>query len=382
MSQRLFRKAKARRALGVESTTDALAANSATIDEDLTVKGLVAHGLAALAISALGLAVAGSVALTSAAEATEVTRTSTAVQGSPDQSQAVPAEESRRIAEEQAAANEQRNAAEEAATEGQLDAFGRNADGTSRNAVRNEIERAVADQQAKARGTSLEETGEKAIEASAGALANARTSNLQNQSAATKREAARLAEEKRKAEEALKRQQQEAQTGTLEAVAAPAAASAPSTEGAPPPPQIGEPVAAGGATTPIASGRYSVGARWGAVGAWSRYHTGQDISAPIGTPIRAVANGVAGSSNAGGWAGVHAVIHHSSGSSLYAHMASQTVRPGQQVTAGQVVGYVGMTGRTFGPHLHFEYYPQGASTSNPYSSKDPYAWLLTMGVRM
>ena len=63
-------------------------------------------------------------------------------------------------------------------------------------------------------------------------------------------------------------------------------------------------------------------------------------------------------------------------------MSTVSVTVGQQVTAGQVVGYVGMTGRTFGPHLHFEYYPQGASTSNPYSSKDPYAWLLTMGVRM
>ena len=159
MSKRLFGKPKARRALGVEDTTDVLAGNSATIDEDLSVKGLVAHGLAALAISGLGLAVAGSVAMTASAQATEVTRTSTAVQGAQDSSQAIPAEESKRIAEEQAAINEIRNAQDQAASDGQLDAFGRSADGVSRNAVRNEIDRAVADQIAKERGASLEVTG-------------------------------------------------------------------------------------------------------------------------------------------------------------------------------------------------------------------------------
>lgn len=371
MSQRLFGKAKARRALGVDNSADALAANSATIDEDLTIKGLVAHGLAALAISALGLAVAGSVALTSSAQAVEVTRTSTAVQGEADQTQAVPDEQSQRIAEEQAAANEQRNAEEQAATEGQLDAFGRTAASTSRNAVRNEIDRAVADQQAKQRGATLEETGEKATETSGAALTDARATNLQNSAAATKREQARLAEEKRKAEEALARQAAETQAGTLEGNIP----DAPVVDTS----QVG---VAGAAATPLPPGRYSVGARWGAVGSWSRYHTGQDLSAPIGTPVRAAANGVVGSSNAGGWAGVHVVIHHSNGSTLYAHLSSMTVRPGQQVTAGQTVGYVGMTGRTFGPHLHFEYYPPGASTSNPYSSSDPYRWLLSQGVRL
>lgn len=372
MSQRLFRKATARRAVGVESTTDALATNSATVDEDLTAKGLVAHGLAALAISALGLAVAGSVTLTSAAQAAEVSQTATTVQGSTDQTQAVPSVESRRIAEEQAAATQERNAANQAATDGQLDAFGRTADGASRNAVRNEIDRAVASQQAKDRGAALEETGDKAIETSANALSDARNTNLQNQAAATQREEARLAEEKRKAEEALQRQQEVAQADTLQ-----------QSHAEPEAPE-GEAPNAGGAaaTSPMPEGRYSVGARWGAVGAWSRYHTGQDLSAPIGTPIHAVTNGVVGSSNAGGWAGVHAVIHHDSGSSLYAHMASMTVSPGQQVSAGQVIGYVGMTGRTFGPHLHFEYYPKGASTSDPYSSTDPYRWMLNLGVRM
>ncbi|WP_425310192.1 peptidoglycan DD-metalloendopeptidase family protein [Ammonicoccus fulvus] len=382
MSQRLFGKAKARRALGVDNTADALAVNSETIDDDLTIKGLVAHGLAALAISALGLAVAGSVALTASAQAVEVTQTSTAVQGSADQSQAVPDEQSKRIAEEQAAANEQRNAEEQAATEGQLDAFGRTAASTSRNAVRNEIDRAVADQQAKQRGATLTETGEKAIETSGAALTDARSTNLQNTAAATKREQARLAEEKRKAEEALARQAAEAQAGTLQGQVPDAApAPAPAPEQGP----IGDTSAvgvSGSAATPLPPGRYRVGARWGAVGSWSRYHTGQDLGAAIGTPIRAAADGVVVSPNAGGWAGVHVIIRHANGYTLYAHMSGATVRPGQTVTAGQTIGAVGMTGRTFGPHLHFEYYPVGASTSNPYSSSDPYRWLLSMGVRM
>lgn len=393
MSQRLFGKAKARRALGVVDNTDALAGNSATIDDDLSVKGLVAHGLAALAISALGLAVAGSVALTASAQSVEVSRTSTAVQGSQDQSQAVPAQESKKIAEEQAAVNEQRNAEEQASVDGQLDAFGRSAAGVSRNAVRNEIDRAVADQKAKQRGASLEATGEKATETSGAALTEARTSNLQNQAAATKREQARLEEEKRKAEEALRAQQQEAMGGTLQdsvpnAPAAPAGLGATTPDAATPggpAPQVGAQSAggvSGGAATPIAPGRYTVGASWGAVGAWSRYHTGQDIGAPIGTPIRAAANGVVVSPNGGGWAGTHVIIQHANGSTLYAHMSHATVRPGQAVTAGQVIGAVGMTGRTFGPHLHFEYYPPGAQTSNPYSTSDPFRWLLSMGVRM
>lgn len=383
MAQRWFGKAKARRALGVENTADVLAGNSATIDEDLTIKGLVAHGLAALAVSALGLAVAGSVALTASAQAAEVTQSSTAVQGSPDQSQAVPAEESKRIAEEQAAINEARNASEQAATQGQLDAFGRSADGVSRNAVRNEIDRAVADQQAKTRGAAMQDTSDKATTTSDTALNDSRQTNLRNAAAATQREQERLAEEKRKAAEALAQQQreQEAIGGTLEGVA-----PNPSTVSGITVPDPNIPVStagvAGGAATPLPPGTYSVGARWGAVGSWSRYHTGQDLSAPIGTPVRAAANGVVVTPNAGGWAGNHVIIQHSNGSTLYAHMSSTVVRPGQQVTAGQVIGYVGVTGRSFGPHLHFEYYPPGAATSNPYVTSDPYRWMLSMGVRL
>lgn len=133
---------------------------------------------------------------------------------------------------------------------------------------------------------------------------------------------------------------------------------------------------------PVAPNEYNLGAGWGARGSWLRYHTGVDLTAPVGTPVHAVANGVVGQSDAGGWAGVHAVIHHEDGSSLYAHMSSMTVSPGDHVTAGQVIGSVGNTGRSFGAHLHFEYYPNGAQTSDPYTASDPYVWLEAKGVHL
>ncbi|OYO15521.1 hypothetical protein CGZ98_03690 [Enemella evansiae] len=135
---------------------------------------------------------------------------------------------------------------------------------------------------------------------------------------------------------------------------------------------------------PLPRGRYSLGALWGAVGTWSRYHTGVDLRAPIGTPVLAAVDGVAESPNGGSWAGTHVVLRHGDGSAtLYAHLASTPVRPGMQVKAGQQIGVVGMTGRTFGPHLHFEHYPAGrGQIGNPYTTDDPVKWMLTRGVRI
>lgn len=142
----------------------------------------------------------------------------------------------------------------------------------------------------------------------------------------------------------------------------------------------------GTATTPMPPGSYSVGAFWGQYGMWSRWHTGQDLPAPIGTPIRAVVDGVASQDCSGcqGWAGDSAlVLHHGDGSStLYAHMSNTTVEPGEVVKAGTVIGYVGMKGRTFGPHLHFEYYPAGTTPGDVYSTDNPIGWLLGKGVHL
>jgi len=84
-----------------------------------------------------------------------------------------------------------------------------------------------------------------------------------------------------------------------------------------------------------------------------------DIGAARGTPIRAAADGtVIIARNNGGWNGGYGnyvVITHENGSqTLYSHMSRSIVSSGQYVTRGQTIGYVGMTGLTTGPHLHFE----------------------------
>jgi murein DD-endopeptidase MepM/ murein hydrolase activator NlpD len=87
-----------------------------------------------------------------------------------------------------------------------------------------------------------------------------------------------------------------------------------------------------------------------------RRHLGVDYAAPIGTPVRSVGDGVvdfAGRQN--GYGNVVEINHGKSRSTLYAHLSRIDVRPGQRVEQGQRVGAVGMTGRTTGPHLHFEF---------------------------
>ena len=65
------------------------------------------------------------------------------------------------------------------------------------------------------------------------------------------------------------------------------------------------------------------------------------------------------------------LYHHDGTSSLYAHMSSRIVEPGQEVQAGQVLGYVGSTGWSTGPHLHFEVWKNGKRV-NPLSYVNPY----------
>ncbi|MCX6786968.1 MAG: M23 family metallopeptidase [Candidatus Kaiserbacteria bacterium] len=92
-----------------------------------------------------------------------------------------------------------------------------------------------------------------------------------------------------------------------------------------------------------------------------------DIAAARGTPIHAAANGtVIIVRNNGGWNGGYGnyvVITHANGTqTLYAHMTHAIVSAGQSVSSGQIIGYVGSTGESTGPHLHFEV----RSASNPF----------------
>ena len=88
---------------------------------------------------------------------------------------------------------------------------------------------------------------------------------------------------------------------------------------------------------------------------YERMHEGVDMAAPQGTPIYAAKSGkVTTTSYQAGGAGNYVVINHGDGfTSIYMHMTRYIVSKGQYVEAGQVIGYVGSTGISTGPHLHF-----------------------------
>ena len=87
-------------------------------------------------------------------------------------------------------------------------------------------------------------------------------------------------------------------------------------------------------------------------------YNGIDFGAPVGTPILAAAAGKVIISRSGGYNGGYGsyiVLYHPNGTqTLYAHLSKNAVSQGAEVSKGQVIGYVGMTGKVTGPHLHFE----------------------------
>jgi len=93
----------------------------------------------------------------------------------------------------------------------------------------------------------------------------------------------------------------------------------------------------------------------------AKMHTGLDFTADVGTEIYATGDGVveAVDSKLSGY-GHHVMIQHGYGfETLYAHMSRVAVRPGQKVTRGEVIGYVGNSGASTGPHLHYEVIKNG-----------------------
>lgn len=93
----------------------------------------------------------------------------------------------------------------------------------------------------------------------------------------------------------------------------------------------------------------------------TKFHAGLDFAAPQGSPVYATADGVVElAGNTGNGYGNHVVINHGfSYETLYGHMVRIKARAGQKVRRGEVIGWVGSTGKSTGPHLHYEVHKNG-----------------------
>jgi len=91
-----------------------------------------------------------------------------------------------------------------------------------------------------------------------------------------------------------------------------------------------------------------------------KFHSGIDFTAPIGTPIYATGNGTVTTAESGSGYGLHVVINHGFGyQSLYGHMSKIKVRAGQKIKRGELIGYVGSSGISTAPHVHYEIVKNG-----------------------
>ncbi len=326
-------------------------------------RGWLSHGLAALAISALGLAVAGSVSLTTSAEpmsapAPAATTTQNAPGTTLPGGAIGPAPTSR--------------PSEAAPTDPSLAAFTRPlavAD-TTRST---RLQAAVVKERAAQRSEDLAKAAEAATQAARNAGGAARSQELATTERATREAAVKIAQDRLaeavRSRVAAESERQGVQTTVPDQSTIPGGTDQSVT------------VAPGGGSASPVPGAV-IGAHFGQYGSWSRYHTGLDFRASYGTPIKAVADGVVVyAGNSGDWAGNHIAIRHAGGlTSMSSHMSSMAVSSGQSVKAGQTIGYVGSTGRSFGPHLHFELYPAGVRYGDVYRAVNPVPWLRTIGV--
>ena len=122
--------------------------------------------------------------------------------------------------------------------------------------------------------------------------------------------------------------------------------------------------------SPLMTGRVSsnYGMRTHPILGGQRMHSGMDIAAGQGTPVYATAHGVVSHAS---WRGSYGLLvqldHAASHQTRYGHLSQVTVQPGQIVQPGQLVGYVGSTGRSTGPHLHYEVRVRGVAVDpRPY----------------
>ena len=321
-------------------------------------RGWLSHGLAALAVSALGLGVAASVSLTTSAQPISAPAPVSVAQT--DQVAGVVT----------AASAPGSKAVDSATTDQSLTAFTRAQaiEDTSRSA---NLQAAVVKERAAQRAEDLAKSAEELSQAARDAGGAARSQELASTEQATRQAAVKIAQQ-RLADAVRKRVAAEQGTGTGANTDSSLLAG-----------NSDVTVAAGGGSASPVPGAV-VGARFGQYGLWARYHTGLDFRAGFGTPIKAVADGVVlYAGNSGDWSGNHVAIRHAGGvTTMSSHMSSMAVQAGQSVKAGQVIGYVGSTGRSFGPHLHFELYPAGVKYGDVYRAINPAPWLRNIGVNV
>ena len=97
------------------------------------------------------------------------------------------------------------------------------------------------------------------------------------------------------------------------------------------------------------------GMRWHPVMGGRRAHKGVDLAGPTGTPVRATADGVVGRAEWFSSYGLYVALEHGANiETRYGHMSRLNVASGQQVRKGDIIGFIGSTGRSTGPHLHYE----------------------------
>jgi murein DD-endopeptidase MepM/ murein hydrolase activator NlpD len=348
-------------------------------------RGWLWHGFAALGISALGLAVAAAVGLTTNAE---TTRDLSAV---PDTSPTV-------------ATAPLQKGDEQSTKDPALAVFDRQDTPASNRSSRSAaVQDALVEEQAAQRDELLAKTADEISRAAQSASSDARQKKLQVVNRATREAAAQIAAEnlrraiaarvaaanKRRAAEDQPSGHETASAKSNESNGNKANGSAGDSGGGSNS-DGGNSSGNGGGSGGSGSNAGGVapvpgaviGAHFGEYGSWSRYHTGLDFRAGYGTPIRAAKAGVVlYAGNSGDWAGNHVAIKHADGmTTMYSHMSSMAAKAGQTVRAGQVIGYVGQTGRAFGAHLHFELYPAGIKYGDVYKAINPQPWLASNGV--
>lgn len=121
------------------------------------------------------------------------------------------------------------------------------------------------------------------------------------------------------------------------------------------------------------SSRYNLNRRIKYYGYQVRPHRGTDFAAPVGTPILATADGVVTKSEYRGGNGNYVKIRHNGTyETQYLHMKSRKVKVGEHVSQGDVIGWIGMTGNTSGPHVCYRFWKHGKEV-DPFQEDTPFS---------